>query len=482
VSGGVRMRALLASGVLAVIVGTTFAVVLLSVYDLRRATELDRHSEQVLSAANGLERLVIDLETGLRGFVITGDERFLEPWNEARAEVPRQARSLEQLVADNPDQESRANRITEVITSYVQGYGIPLLDAARRNMSSARSVEITAEGKRRVDAIRAEFDRFVAAEDRLSATRHQAAESADERAVFAAAAGVGGSVLLILLFSSYLNRIIVRPVRAMAQMAAQIARGDLTARTPELGVGEIGMLGRSFNDMANSVERSRAELAASRARIVAAADETRRRIERDLHDGTQQRLVSLGLELRSAELAVPHELNDLRTQLSRVAQGLTSLLDELREISRGIHPAILTEGGLGPALKALGRRSPVPVELDLQTGARLPEGAEVALYFVASEALANAAKHARASVVRLVLEVGADVVRLSIRDDGVGGADPSAGSGLIGLRDRVEALGGALAITSPMGEGTSMVAELPIPVGDASTAKGASTTRGQPIS
>jgi len=124
----------------------------------------------------------------------------------------------------------------------------------------------------------------------------------------------------------------------------------------------------------------------------------------------------------------------------------------------------------------------VPVELDLQTGARLPEGAEVALYFVASEALANAAKHARASVVRLVLEVGADVVRLSIRDDGVGGADPTAGSGLIGLRDRVEALGGALAITSQIGEGTLMVAELPITVGNASTTKGASTTRGQPIS
>ena len=144
---------------------------------------------------------------------------------------------------------------------------------------------------------------------------------------------------------------------------------------------------------------SRAELAASRARIVATADATRRRIERDLHDGAQQQLVSLALELRAAQAALPSEPADRRAELSRVVEGLTAVLDELREISSGIHPAILSEGGLGPALKTLARRSPIPVELDVRVEGRLPESVEVAAYYVVAETLTNAAKHAQASTV-----------------------------------------------------------------------------------
>ncbi|MCU1450509.1 MAG: hypothetical protein JWP02_2679, partial [Acidimicrobiales bacterium] len=140
---------------------------------------------------------------------------------------------------------------------------------------------------------------------------------------------------------------------------------------------------------------SRAEVAASRARIVAAADESRRRIERDLHDGTQQRLVSLGLDLRATETAVPPELTELRAQLARAATGLGEVVEELQEISRGIHPPILSRNGLGPALKALARRSAVPVELDLRADERWQEQVEVAAYYVVSEALSNAAKHGR---------------------------------------------------------------------------------------
>jgi signal transduction histidine kinase len=207
---------------------------------------------------------------------------------------------------------------------------------------------------------------------------------------------------------------------------------------------------------------SRADLAASRARIVAAADETRRRIERDLHDGAQQRLVSLGLELRAVQGAVPPQLGELDGNLSRVAEGLASVLEELREISRGIHPANLSEGGLGPAVRALARRSAVPVELDLRAKRRLPDQVEVAAYYVVSEALTNAAKHAQASVVQVELEARDAIVRLAIRDDGVGGADPAQGSGLIGLRDRIEALGGTLELTSPTGNGTTLLIEIPL--------------------
>jgi PAS domain S-box-containing protein len=208
---------------------------------------------------------------------------------------------------------------------------------------------------------------------------------------------------------------------------------------------------------------SRSELTASRARIVAASDETRQQIERDLHDGTQQRLVSLALTLRAAEAKVPDGLDELRDDLSRTANGLAAAVEDLQEISRGIHPAILARGGLGPALKALARRSAVPVEADVRLDdGRRPRHAEVAAYYVVSEALTNAAKHAHASVVRVLVDADDSALRVVIEDDGVGGADPARGSGLIGLSDRVAALGGTLEITSPVGLGTALRATIPI--------------------
>jgi signal transduction histidine kinase len=215
--------------------------------------------------------------------------------------------------------------------------------------------------------------------------------------------------------------------------------------------------------MAVANTESRAQLAASRARVVAAADETRRRIERDLHDGTQQRLISIALELRAAEAQVPREQRSLVEQWSRTAQGLTDAVEELREISRGLHPVILEKGGLRLALRALARRAGVPVELDVKVSGRLPERVEVAAYYVVSEALTNAAKHARASVVGVDVAVAGDVLRLLVQDDGVGGADPSRGSGLIGLSDRVEAVGGKIEISSPPGGGTSLLVTIPLP-------------------
>jgi signal transduction histidine kinase/PAS domain-containing protein len=222
---------------------------------------------------------------------------------------------------------------------------------------------------------------------------------------------------------------------------------------------------RNLRESERKLERSRAELAASRARIVTAADGTRRQIERDLHDGVQQRLVSLALAQRSAEAMVPPGLPELQAQLSRVVDGLAGALEELREIAHGIHPAILTQGGLTPALKALARRSAVPVELELRAGTRLPEPVEVAAYYVVSEALTNTAKHAHASVVHVAAEARDGVLELSVRDDGSGGADPARGSGLIGLTDRVDALGGTIEVTSPVGQGTTLLVTLPIEEG-----------------
>jgi len=205
-----------------------------------------------------------------------------------------------------------------------------------------------------------------------------------------------------------------------------------------------------------------AELTASRARIVATADETRRGIERDLHDGAQQRLVSLALQLRAAQADVPAGLGRLHGELDRVAAGLASTLEELREFARGIHPAILAVDGLGTALEALVRRSPVPVTLDLRTHERLPERLEVTAYYVISEALANAAKYAEASAVHIDIAKAGELITLTVRDDGIGGADPARGSGLVGLGDRVAAVGGKLQVLSHPGAGTTLVAELPV--------------------
>jgi signal transduction histidine kinase len=207
---------------------------------------------------------------------------------------------------------------------------------------------------------------------------------------------------------------------------------------------------------------TRAELTASRARIVAAADDARRRFERDLHDGAQQRLVSLLLELRTAEAAVPPELPALKMQISNMVSGLAGVSDDLREIARGIHPAIVSKGGLGPALKNLARRSGVPVKLDLRLNRELVESAEVAAYYVVAEALTNAAKHARATEVTVCVEVDGANLRLSIQDDGIGGAHAGKGSGLAGLTDRVEALGGQIEIASHTGNGTSLLVEIPL--------------------
>jgi signal transduction histidine kinase len=207
---------------------------------------------------------------------------------------------------------------------------------------------------------------------------------------------------------------------------------------------------------------SRAELAASRARIVAAADETRRRIERDLHDGTQQRLVSLGLELRQAQSMVPAGLPELEAGVGRVSDGLNGVIEDLREVARGIHPAILSEGGLRPALRTLARRAAIAVEIDVAEIGRLPEPIEVAAYYVVSEALTNATRYARASAVHVWVEERDGYLRLTVGDDGVGGADPGRGSGLIGLRDRAEALGGSLKVTSPVGQGTRIAVRLPL--------------------
>ncbi|GAA4568917.1 CHASE3 domain-containing protein [Planotetraspora kaengkrachanensis] len=636
--GGLTGRTVVASALLLILISGAFAVLVLALAGLREAVDLRRQSREMLVSANYVERLVVDLETGQRGFVLTGEERFLQPWNHARAVIPKQTAALQRLsAARHPGQGERARQITRAIEAYIRDYSIPTVEAARRDPASVRTAAVTEDGRRRLDVIRRQFDRFVAFNRQLLAENQDSAAAAGRRATIAAATGVAASILLVLTFNGYMIRSIVRPVRRASLMAADLATGDLSVRMPATSPGEIGALEQAFNTMAGSLEdsrdelrriaeeqaalrrvatvvarsvspavvfgavaaeighiltadcaaiqryepdgtmtvvgawskpvapqfmlplgsswpiedesvsalvsrtgrpargttntcatgaisawarergitmsvgspimvegrlwgvllacttapeslpedteermleftelaataiantESRAELAASRARVVAAADESRRRIERDLHDGTQQRLVSLALELRTAEAAVTAEQDALKQQLSHTAWGLAAAVEELQEISRGLHPGILSKGGLGLALKALARRSAVPVELNVNVGRRLAERFEVTAYYVVSEALTNAAKHGHASVVHVDLNVDDNVknavLRLAVRDDGVGGADPRHGSGLVGLMDRVEAIGGKIHIESPAGKGTSLFVTIPI--------------------
>jgi signal transduction histidine kinase len=206
---------------------------------------------------------------------------------------------------------------------------------------------------------------------------------------------------------------------------------------------------------------AQAELTASRARIVATADQTRRRFERDLHDGVQQSLVSLALTVRAAR-AVPPEGDDLEQWLDRMSAALTGVLEEVREIAHGLHSAVLATGGLSPALRVLARRSTVPVRLDVQVAARLPDAVEIAAYYSVAEALANTAKHAGASAADVTVATADDVLRVRVYDDGRGGADFAGSSGLAGLKDRVEALGGLIWLHSPPGTGTTVEITLPL--------------------
>jgi signal transduction histidine kinase len=205
-----------------------------------------------------------------------------------------------------------------------------------------------------------------------------------------------------------------------------------------------------------------AELTGSRARIAAAADQTRRQIERDLHDGAQQRLANLAIQARLAQDAARRGSAELAPRLDAVLTETDRAMAELRELARGIHPAALAEGGLRPALRALARRSPVPVDLQVRVEGRLPEQVETATYFAVAEALTNTAKHAQATTVTIDVGATDELLRVRVSDDGRGGAAFGGGSGLVGLKDRVEALGGRFSMQTAPDAGTTVHAELPL--------------------
>jgi signal transduction histidine kinase len=253
------LRTGLASALLALLIASVFAVLLEASLDQREARRDARHSRAQLARAQGLLQLVVDLETGQRGFVITGRQRFLEPWTAARTTFPGEARSLADSAHDQV-QATRARKLARDGISYIEDYSVPLVEARRRNAPAASSGAVTDAGKRRVDALRVEFARFTSTERRHVMSRQSRVDAAAGRALSVAGAGLGVSILLIAGFAGYLGRAVLRPVGRAADMAGRLSAGDLAVRMPETGAGEIGHLQRSFNSMGSSLEKSRDEL------------------------------------------------------------------------------------------------------------------------------------------------------------------------------------------------------------------------------
>jgi signal transduction histidine kinase len=299
-----------------------------------------------------------------------------------------------------------------------------------------------------------------------------------------AGAGTSGSDLLIrsLIATTFilalsvptaffLSFTTIRTLRDLIEGTDRVKRGEFAESVPELSIDEFGVLARSFNEMMDGLadrQRLAGEVRESRARVVAAADESRKRIERNVHDGAQQRLVALALDLQMHRdgIATDESLNlerrtELVAQADAATEALRGALAELRELARGLHPSVLTTDGLGPAIEQLVSRSPIPVSVEVPE-TRFPEAVETACYFTAAEALANVAKYAEATDVAVHIEQQDGRIRLQVSDNGVGGADPKAGSGLTGLVDRIAALDGTLTVDSPVGVGTTVTVELPL--------------------
>src|SRR5512132_1936398 len=273
--GGIAQRMLFASVALALVVGAVFAILLVPVQDARNAERSALHAQDVLVAAHGLEQRVLDLETGQRGFILTRQPRFLMPWQQAREELPQQERALLELVRGDSAQGARVRKIARAARSYIDDYSVPLVNAAARADPSAKTVAATAEGEARARVIRAEFAQLLQAERRTSAATARASARAAHRAYVGLVIGVGASIALVALYAGYLTRAIVGPIRRAAALAGRVAGGDLTARLPETGVGEVGALQRAFNVMGASLEHGRDELTALAKRADLRAEEAR---------------------------------------------------------------------------------------------------------------------------------------------------------------------------------------------------------------
>src|SRR5215210_2927827 len=328
---GITARVVLVSGFTTLILGAAFVLLIVAVSGQRDAGQLALRSQEAITAGSELQKSVINLENGLRGFVASGRDRSLEPWNAALQQYPAQAKKLVALVSDEPAQQAQVRQIATDIDDYVNLWGKPLLALARARIASARAVIVTGTGRLRIDAIRVRFEKLFEQERAVAASREHRAEG---RSSLSIGAGIGGLGLLLLLaagFALFLRRYVVRPVLTVAGASRSLAAGDMSVRVPPAGTSEIGDLGRSFNAMADSIERGRAEVAAHARELERSNEELDRFAAVTSHD-LQAPLATISMYVQLLEARHGKELGSA----SQLVDGISAATGHARELIRGL--------------------------------------------------------------------------------------------------------------------------------------------------
>jgi signal transduction histidine kinase len=486
---GITARVLIVSGVITLILGTAFVLLIVAVRGQRDAGQLALRSQEAITAGSELQKSVISLENGLRGYVASGKGRSLEPWTQALRQYPAQARRLAGLVSDEPAQQAQVRQISSDIGDYVDLWGKPLLALARDRLDSARSVIVTGTGRNRIDAIRREFERLFAQERAVAASREHRAEG---RSTLSIGAGIGGLALLLILaggFALFLRRYVVHPVLTVAGASRSLAAGDMSVRVPPAGTTEIGDLGRAFNAMADSIERGRAEVAAHARELERSNEELDRFAAVTSHD-LQAPLATISMYVQLLEARHGKDLGSA-TQL---VDGISAATGHARELIRGLLE--YSRAGRGELRKEQVSVDRVVNEvLDVLAGPIEEAGATVEagempvvradhrnLCQVFQNLISNAVKFSEGDPV---VKLGASRVDgawwFSVTDNGIGmdqskaqeifepfhrlhgeGAYPGTGIGLAVCERIVEQHGGRIWVESEPGKGSTFRFTLPL--------------------
>jgi signal transduction histidine kinase len=484
-------RTFFATLIVGALVASVFVVMLLAVSALREAERREARSKDVTVAALGLEKLVLDMQTGVRGFVFTGNDRLLAPLHTARRGLPRQLAELERLVADSPEQRRRVRALEQQINDYNETYAIPIVEIARFNRAAAAAPASVADDKRQIDAIRERFSTLLAVEERLAA---RSAESADDRWTVALVLGIGGLAALaaaMLAFGIYLARSIARPVREVSEAAARLADGHLEQRLREGGPGEVGELTRAFNAMAENLERNRHELRAQNEQL-----RESERMKSELVSIVSHELrTPLASVLGFTSLLLTRDFDEETRQrylgiIDAQARRLGSLIDDFldaRRLEQGKLELDRERIELGPLLREqadlfYGQSDRHRLKVEIPEEPLAVRGDRDRLAQVIGNLLSNAIKYSpEGGVVELVGEGDDGKIRVAVRDQGVGipndqqsqiftrffrGDAAASGIGGTGLglavsREIVEAHGGRIGFTSAEQEGSTFWLELP---------------------
>jgi signal transduction histidine kinase len=484
-------RILVASIVLAVIVAGVFALLIHAILTLDDAREREAHSKEVTAATVVLEKLVVDLETGLRGTVLSLDRSFLEPWDAAVKELPGRFRGLEELVAGDPAQLRRVRAVRTAINNYVNDFARPLVDIARDAPAVVRSAVATEEGQRRVDEIRSQFDQLLATEDARAEASAESATTQSRRAIIIGVVALLLSALLILLFGLYLRRSMAKPVREVATAASSLAGGDLSVRLEEGGPGEVGELTSAFNNMAEELERRGRELQ-SQNEMLRESEHRKSELIRIVSHELRTPLASI-LGFTSVLLTRDVGEEEQRQYLEiidREGRRLSALLNDFLDAERAdeghlqLEPELIDVGRVVAEQVRLfeGQSDKHTLDMDLRARPLPVHGDAHRLAQVVGNLLSNAIKYSpEGGTVQVVAEQDDGLVRVSVRDEGLGIPDelqenvfakffrgdapasgiPGSGLGLTIARSVVEAHGGRMNFESGRGKGSVFWLELP---------------------